>query len=339
MNNFLSSQDWSVADLNETLQMASLLKKFPNQKQLEGKSVVLLFLNPSMRTRVSFEIGIQQLGGIAVILQPGKDAWALEFEPEKIMLDEAEEHIAEVAAVLSRYGDIIGIRAFPQFNDWNYDKQDKVIKSLAHFANVPVVNMETILHPCQEMALMMTIKERIKTIAKKKFVLTWTYHPKPLNTAVANSALLIATRFGADVTLLCPNENYVLDKGFINTATSNAKTSGGSLKISHNIQSSYHDADVIYAKSWGPLPFYGTPEKQMDMSLNYQHFIVDEEKMAQTNNAIFSHCLPLRRNVKATDGVMDAPYCSAIDEAGNRLHVQKAIMLKMLGHSLNDIQQ
>jgi N-acetylornithine carbamoyltransferase len=125
----------------------------------------------------------------------------------------------------------------------------------------------------------------------------------------------------------------------MDTATSNAKTSGGSLKISHDIQSAYQDADVIYAKSWGPLPFYGNPEAQMEMSQNYQHFIVGEEKMALTNNAIFSHCLPLRRNVKATDGVMDATYCATIDEAENRLHVQKAIMLKMLGNGLCDIEK
>lgn len=338
MTNFLSTQDWSLADLNETLDMAALLKQSPMHDHLRGKSVVLLFLNPSMRTRTSFEIGVQQLGGVAVVLQPGKDAWALEFEPGTIMLDEAEEHIAEVAGVLSRYADMIGIRAFPQFKDWDHDRMDKTIKSLARYANVPVVNMETIIHPCQEMALMLTLREKIGGIAKKKFVLTWTYHPRPLNTAVANSALLIASRFGADVTLLCPNENYILDEQFMTQAHANAAQSGGSVTVSHDIDESYSGADVVYAKSWGPLHLYGKPEEQMALSSNYKHFIVNEEKMALTNQAIFSHCLPLRRNVKATDGVMDADYCAAIDEAENRLHVQKAIMLKMFGHSLNDIQ-
>ncbi len=339
MTNFLSTQDWSLEDLNETLDMAALLKNSPMQDHLNGKSVVLLFLNPSMRTRTSFEIGVQQLGGIAVVLQPGKDAWALEFEPESIMLGEAEEHIAEVAGVLSRYADMIGIRAFPTFKDWENDRLDKVIKSLATYSNVPVVNMETIIHPCQEMALMLTLKERIGGIAKKKFVLTWTYHPRPLNTAVANSALLIASRFGADVTLLCPTEDYILDQQFMTVAQENAKASGGSVQVSHDIEASYKDADVVYAKSWGPLPLYGQAEKQIDLSANYKHFIVNEEKMALTNQAVFSHCLPLRRNVKATDAVMDAPYCAAIDEAENRLHVQKAIMLKMMGHNIKTIKQ
>jgi N-acetylornithine carbamoyltransferase len=121
-------------------------------------------------------------------------------------------------------------------------------------------------------------------------------------------------------------------------AAENAKAQGGSLTISHDINASYKDADFIYAKSWGQLPLYGQPMKQSTINDQYKHFIVAENKMALTNNALFSHCLPLRRNVKATDGVMDASYCMAIDEAENRLHVQKAIMLKMMGHSVTDIK-
>lgn len=338
MQNFLSTQDWSLDDLNETLDMAQFLKANPMQNHFHDKSVALLFMNPSMRTRTSFEIGVQQLGGIAVVLQPGKDAWPIEFEPGALMVEEAEEHISEVAQVLSRYVDMIGIRAFPSFTDWEKDRQDLTIKALAHHATVPVISMETILHPCQEMAMMMALKEKIGGIKKKKVVVTWTYHPKPLNTAVANSALLINTRFGADVTLLCPTPDYILDKHYMDMATANAKAQGSTLTVSHDIEASYKDADFVYAKSWGQLPLYGQPIKQSLINDQYKHFIVDEEKMALTNNALFSHCLPLRRNVKATDAVMDADYCMAVDEAENRLHVQKAIMMKMMGHTLSDLK-
>ena len=327
MKHFMSTSDWSREDLESLLKSAGALKKNPINTSLRGRSIALLFLNPSMRTRTSFDLGMQQLGGIAVVLQPGKDAWGLEFDTGAIMEGEAEEHIAEAAGVLSRYCDLIGIRAFPKFIDWSKDREDNVIKSLARHSSVPVINMETIVHPCQELAMMLALKERFGDVARRKMVLTWTWHPRPLNTAVANSALLIGTKFGMDVTLLCPEPDYQLDSQFMEQAKANANASGGSLQVSHDIESSYAGADFVYAKSWGALPYYGRPEDEYELRKNYRHFIVNEEKMALTNNGLFSHCLPLRRNVKATDGVMDAPYCLAMDEAENRLHVHKAIRM------------
>ena len=334
MQHFLSTMDWSAEQLEELLDLASRLKQEPMQEHLRSKSIALMFLNPSLRTRTSFELGMQQLGGIAIVLQPGKDAWGVEFKSGTVMDGDAEEHIAEVAGVLSRYCDLIALRAFPLFKDWSVDREDAVIRSLAQYASVPVVNMETIVHPCQELALMLTLKEKLGEVRKKKFVLTWTWHPRPLNTAVANSALLIASKFGMDVTLLCPEEAYRLDPQFESAAVEYAAASGGSFKMTHDIDEAYTGADVIYAKSWGALPFYGKPDQEWELRKNYRHFIVDEEKMSKTNGALFSHCLPLRRNVKATDEVMDADYCVALDEAENRLHVQKAVMMNLLGKNL-----
>ncbi|MFB9068015.1 N-acetylornithine carbamoyltransferase [Pseudofulvimonas gallinarii] len=333
IRHFLSTQDLSRDELERLLDAADGYRNTKFGDALRGKSVALLFLNPSMRTRTSFELGTWQLGGHAVVLQPGKDAWGIEFAPNAVMDGDAEEHIAEVARVLSRYVDLIGLRAFPKFVDWQEDRQDKVLKSFARHAAVPVINMETILHPCQELAHAMMLRDRLgtKDFRGRKYVLTWTYHPKPLNTAVANSALLIATRLGFDVTLLCPTPEYVLDEQFMQQARGNVAESGGSLSISHDIESAYGGADVVYAKSWGALPYFGNwgPEKPIRDA--HRHFMVDEAKMALTNNAVFSHCLPLRRNIKATDAVMDADYCGAIDEAENRLHVQKAVMAWLAG--------
>jgi N-acetylornithine carbamoyltransferase len=333
MQHFLSTADWTAEQLDDLLRLAAELKQHPLQAHLQGKSIALMFLNPSLRTRTSFELGMQQLGGIAIVLQPGKDAWGIEFEPGAVMDGSAEEHIAEVAGVLSRYCDLVALRAFPLFKDWNSDREDAVIRSLAKYSTVPVINMETIVHPCQELALMLTLKERLGEVRKRKFLLTWTWHPRPLNTAVANSALLIATKFGMDVTLLCPEEAYRLDPQFEDDAGRFAAGSGGSFRVTCDIEEGYRGADVVYAKSWGALPFYGNPDDEWALRRNYRHFMVDEEKMALTNDALFSHCLPLRRNVKATDAVMDAPYCAALDEAENRLHVQKAVMMTLLGKS------
>ncbi|MDJ0656618.1 MAG: N-acetylornithine carbamoyltransferase [Xanthomonadales bacterium] len=330
MRHFLTTEDWSQEDLNQLLVQAAALKENPINDRLAGKSVALLFLNPSMRTRTSFQVGIQQMGGIAVVLQPGQDAWGIEFRSGEIMDGTAEEHVSEVAQVLSRYCDLIALRAFPGFQNWEDDRHDNFILAMAEHATVPVVNMETIVHPCQELALALTMKEKLGDLFKKRFLLTWTWHPKPLNTAVANSALLIATKFGMDVTLLCPNEEYLLDPRFMTAARRNAEINGGSLTVSHNIQEAYTGAEMVYAKSWGALPFYGHPDEEWPLRRQLRQFIVDEEKMALTDNALFSHCLPLRRNIKATDAVMDADYCVAIDEAENRLHVQKSVLLNLL---------
>lgn len=334
MKHFLNTQDWSRAELDAVLDEAAAFKASPLGQQMAGKSIALVFFNPSLRTRTSFEIGATQMGGHAVVLAPGKDAWPIEFDFGTVMDGEAEEHIAEVARVLSRYVDLIGVRAFPKFVDWSVDRQDKVLAGFATYATVPVINLETITHPCQELAHALALRERFgKDLRGRKYVLTWTYHPKALNTAVANSALTIATRLGMDVTLLCPNEQYLLDERYMGWAKANVAESGGSLQVSHDIDAAYTDADVVYAKSWGALPYFGNWEAEKPMRETLKHFIVDERKMALTRDGgkgLFSHCLPLRRNVKATDGVMDSPNCIAIDEAENRLHVQKAVMARLL---------
>jgi N-acetylornithine carbamoyltransferase len=332
IRHFLNTQDWSRTDLDALLTQAALFKRHKLGDALKGKAIALVFFNPSLRTRTSFELGAFQLGGHAVVLQPGKDAWPIEFDLGTVMDGDTEEHIAEVAKVLSRYVDMIGVRAFPKFVDWSVDRQDKVLRGFAEHATVPVINMETITHPCQELAHVLALQEHFGTpdLRGRKYVLTWTYHPKALNTAVANSALTIATRMGMDVTLLCPTPDYVLDERYMGWAAQNVAEHGGSLQVSHDIESAYAGADVVYAKSWGALPFFGNWEPEKPIRDRYKHFIVDEAKMALTNHGVFSHCLPLRRNVKATDAVMDSPACIAIHEAENRLHVQKAVMAALV---------
>ena len=243
---FLSTQDWSRAELDALLARAAAFKRSKHGRELAGKSIALLFFNPSMRTRTSFELGAFQLGGHAIVLAPGKDAWPVEFEPGGVMDGEAEEHVAEVARVLSRYVDLIGVRAFPKFQEWSVDREDRVIRAFAKYATVPVINMETITHPCQELAHVQALQERFGTdLRGRKYVLTWTWHPRPLNTAVANSALQIATRYGMDVTLLCPTDDYLLDPRYMDFARANAAANGGSLAVSHDPASAYRGAHVV----------------------------------------------------------------------------------------------
>jgi len=332
LKHFLNTQDWSRAELDALLAQAAQFKRQKNGYALKGRSIALLFFNPSMRTRSSFELGAFQLGGHAIVLQPGKDAWPIAFELGAVMDGHAEEHIAEVAQVLGRYVDMIGVRAFPKFIDWQQDRQDLVLNAFARYSSVPVINMETITHPCQELAHIMALQEYFGStdLRGKKYVLTWTYHPRPLNTAVANSALTIATRMGMDVTLLCPTPDYILDTRYMDWAQQNVAENGGSLQISHDIEQAYQGANIVYAKSWGALPFFANWEAEKAIRDRYKYFIVDEAKMSLTRDAAFSHCLPLRRNIKATDAVMDSAQCIAINESENRLHVQKAIMTALI---------
>jgi N-acetylornithine carbamoyltransferase len=331
MRHFLNTGDWTRAELQAMLDDARAMKASPMGDALKNKTIALLFLNNSLRTRTSFDVGARQLGGHAVVLSPSGGMWPLEFEDGVVMDGEAEEHVKEAAKVLSRYCDMIGIRAFPKFIDWQDDRKDKILNAFARYSDVPVINMETITHPCQEMAHILALQERFAKEGRgaldgKKFVLTWTYHPKPLNTAVANSALVIAAKFGMDVTLLCPTPDYVLDDRYMTQAARDASANGRAVTVTHSVEDAYRGADVVYAKSWGALPYFGNWAPEKPIRDAHKHFIVDEPKMAMTNNALVSHCLPMRRNVKMTDAVFDSANCIAYDEAENRLHVQKAIM-------------
>lgn len=330
MQHFLTTADWSRPRLQSILDDARNLKAEPYQARLRNKTIALIFFNPSLRTRSSFDIGAHQMGAHAVVLEPGKGSWPMEFELGSVMDQTAEEHVREAARVLSRYCDLIAVRAFPQFEDWQVDRQDRVIHAFAKHATVPVINMETITHPCQELALMLTLQERLGMVDGMKFVLTWTYHPKPLNTAVANSALLIASKFGMDVTLLCPNEDYILDERYMGLARQYTSEQGRNLTVTHDIEEAYSGAHVVYAKSWGALPYFGRWDEEKPVRDAHKHFIVDSDKMALTDNGLFSHCLPCRRNVKVTDEVIDSPNSLVIDEAENRLHVQKALMSTLI---------
>jgi N-acetylornithine carbamoyltransferase len=331
MRHFLNTADWSRAELQALIDDARAMKRSPFGDALKNKTIALLFFNNSLRTRTSFDVGARQLGGHAVVLSPTGGMWPLEFKDGAIMDGEAEEHVKEAAKVLSRYCDLIGIRAFPKFQNWEEDRKDVILNAFARYSDAPVINLETITHPCQELAHAMALQEQFELEGRpgldgKKFVLTWTYHPRPLNTAVANSALMIAAKFGMRVTLLCPTRDYILDERYVMQASKDAGANRQPLTITHDIEEAYRGADVVYCKSWGALPFFGNWEPEKKIRDGFKHFIVDEDKMALTNSALVSHCLPMRRNVKMTDAVFESPACIAYEEAENRLHVQKAIM-------------
>jgi N-acetylornithine carbamoyltransferase len=206
-----------------------------------------------------------------------------------------------------------------------------VLDAFAKYSTVPIINLESAMqHPCQAMADMMTIREKLGA-GRKRVVLTWAWHPKPLPMAVPNSFALAAAQMGHEVVVAHP-PGYELDDELMKTVREQAAGARGSVEVTNDIDAAFKGAEVIYAKSWGAKQFYGASEKDVAERAQYRaKWIVDEEKMARTASAIFMHCLPVRRNVIVTDGVIDSPASVVIDEAENRLHVQKAIMASLLG--------
>jgi N-acetylornithine carbamoyltransferase len=329
--NFLNTIDFSTEQLDELLRSALRFKSGEDDsKPLAGKSVALVFFNPSLRTRASMQVGIYELGGNAVVLEPGGTSWTLEHRQGAVMDSDKTEHIAEFVRVLERYCVAIGVRTFATLKDWDEERTDPVLNAFARYASVPIINLESAMHhPCQSMADMLTIREKLGT-GCKRVLLTWAWHPKPLPMAVPNSFALAAAQMGHDLLIAHP-PGYELDEELIETAHRVATASGGNLEITHDIESAFSGAEVVYAKSWGGKEFYGNSEQDIIKRSQYRRkWIVNEEKMARTDSAIFMHCLPVRRNVIVTDGVIDSPSSVVIDEAENRLHVQKAVMKLVL---------
>jgi N-acetylornithine carbamoyltransferase len=331
MNNFLITSDFSRHDIESLFDLALQYKNNEiSDKPLSGKSIALVFFNPSLRTRASMQVGIYELGGNAVILEPGGTSWTLEHRDGVVMDGNKTEHLKEFVRVLERYVSAIGVRTFASMEDWSLDRTEPVLSAFAKYATKPIINLESAMHhPCQSLADMLTIREKLGE-KPKKVLLTWAWHPKPLPMAVPNSFALAAAQMGHDLRIAHP-KGYELDEELMAEISRQTSEAGGSLEVVNDVESAYDGVEVVYAKSWGSKAFYGNASKETEFRSNLRaDWIVNEEKMERTNNAIFMHCLPVRRNVIVTDGVIDSPNSVVVDEAENRLHIQKAIMTKLL---------
>lgn len=332
LTHFTSLSDWSNADLNAIIDTAIRLKSGALTSQAgKGKVLGLVFFNPSLRTKISFEVAAAHLGATTALVQPGQGSWTLETEPGAIMDGNKTEHVKEAIQVLSQYCDAIGVRAFSGLKDRDADFADVLLNRIREYATVPVINLESAMeHPCQGLADWMTIKELFPGGAKgKKLVLTWAPHPVALPVAVPNSVLDVASRSGIDVTLACPPE-MLLSAETLERVKTMCVSNGSRFVVDHDQRRALQAADVVYAKSWASGLVYTDPEKEKSLRWEtYRDWTLTSEKMALTNQAKFMHCLPVRRNVVVTDEVLDSPNAVHIQEAGNRLHVQKAILMKL----------
>jgi N-succinyl-L-ornithine transcarbamylase len=285
MNNFTSVND--VDDPLKLIQQTIDLKRNPAvSTQGKDKTLALIFFNPSLRTRLSTQKAAQNLGMHVIVMNISADSWNIEFEDGAVMNGSTQEHIKDAVRVISGYCDMLGVRTFATLENQQEDYAEKVLQKFVEYASVPVISLESAtLHPLQSLTDMAMIAH--SGIRKPKVVLSWAPHPKALPQAVANSFLQWIVKTEAEIVLTHP-EGYELSEAF---------TEG--IPIIHDQEKAFEDADFIYAKNWSSFSHYG---QQPDVSENWT---ITREKIGLTNNGKFMHCLPIRRNVVATDEVID----------------------------------
>jgi N-acetylornithine carbamoyltransferase len=326
VRHFLTTQGLTHERFEALLSRGEEFRSGASSQALAGRHVGLVFFNPSLRTRVSMEIAVSKLGGVPVTLSVGGEAWAMEYEDGVVMDGGAAEHVREGAGVLGRYCDILGVRSFPAGKDYSKDRSEPVLLAFVQHSGVPIVNLESSLsHPCQGMADAMTLRQRLARPRESRILLTWAYHPRALPMAVPNSFLLASTRLGAEVVFARP-EGYDLDPEIVREAHENIRQNGGSLRLTDDLESAYDGVHAVYAKSWGSLEDYGKPEAEAARRSKLKDWRVTEARMRRGKDAIFMHCLPVRRNVVVDDEILDGPRSVVLDEAQNRLYAQQAIL-------------
>jgi N-acetylornithine carbamoyltransferase len=329
----LSVEDLPEGTFEAVLELAARAKRGEFRGGLEGKILALVFLDPSLRTRASFEAAMALHGGHTIVIEPGRGGWPLEYEEGAVMDADRTEHLIEAARVLGRYADAVGVRSFARGSSWSEARKDAIVRGFARHCEKPVINLESARrHPCQELADALTLVEKLGDPKGRKFVLSWTWHPKALPTAVPASAALAAARLGMQIVIARP-AGFDLDPEDAALIATTAGRAGGSLALSDDQEAACVGAEAIYAKAWGGLDRFDDPGGEAERREGHRTWQVRSSHVASTKNGagIVMHCLPVRRNVEIEDAVLDGPSSVVVDEAENRLHAQRALLLRLFG--------
>jgi N-acetylornithine carbamoyltransferase len=328
---FMDLSELDAATIERLLRSAARLEKSPRSDVLRGRVLGLLFLNPSLRTLSSMQAGMAQLGGSSFVVTPGQGSWELETRTGVVMDGPAAEHVREAIPVLGQYCDVLGVRSFASGKSLADDLSDAVMRRIADLSPVPFINLESaITHPCQSLADWKTLDDLGVPAARGRFVLSWAWHPKALAYAVPSSTILMAAQRGMDV-VVCRPEGFELPAPVMERAAAMARASGGSLSESEDVHVAMEGAHVLYAKSWCAPSAYGRPSEEAELRRPLRDWCVRETWFKRARpGASFMHCLPVRRNVKVADEILDGPRSAVVRQAANRLHVQKAVLQSML---------
>jgi N-acetylornithine carbamoyltransferase len=297
---------------------------------LQGRALAMVFFNPSLRTRASFAIAFSSLGGTVIDLTAERDIWNLEMREGAIMAGAAEEHVKDAARVLSEYADAIAIRSLARHDDWAMERRDMVLVSFQKHSNVPLFNMESVLeHPCQAWGDALTLEEEFGELRGRRLALTWVYSPTARPLAVPHGVALMAAKMGMQLTVCAP-AGYELDRGVLDIVERNARETGGTVRFTDNLAEATDGAHAVYAASWGATNLHGRPDEERLHRSRHTDRRITVDLMSRTQSGRFLHSMPLRRNVEADDAVVDGPLSLVIRQAGNRLHIQRALFSEVL---------
>ena len=330
MKHFTHIADLGVAGVASVLDDALAWKKQGPGTHLAGKLLGMVFFNPSLRTRASFEAAMLRGGGNALVLDVGNGVWKLEDRAGAVMDGDRPEHIKEAIPVLGRYADALAVRTFGTLEDDDRDSLDPVLSAFRELAGVPVISMESAReHPCQGLADLLTLREIYGKPKALPVTLTWAPHIKPLPKAVPHSFLLSAAAAGYEVRVAHP-PGFDLHPAVVDEAKAYAKEAGGSVTVTHDRAAALAGSRVVYAKAWGPNTTVVAPKEAPAHIARHRDWIVDAKVLATAQDPVFLHCLPVRRNVEVADSVLDGPASRVIDEAENRFHVQRVLLHRLL---------
>ncbi len=330
MRHWISVLEWTPAEMADLIASARRIKagKAPEAARLRDRILTLVFFNPSLRTRTSFEAAMLRHGGHSICLDVGGNTWRLEHRDGVVMNGDCAEHIREAAPVLSRYGDALAVRTFAGLRDADEDAADRVIRAFARFATVPVINMESASeHPCQGLGDWLTVEEKLGAARGRRFTVTWAPQVKGLPMAVPHSAVLAAAAAGMHVTVAHP-PGYDLNERILAQARAWCAAAGTGLTVTHDQAAACAGADVVYVKSWGSAALYGRPEAQAESFQKHADWLVRRRHLG--SHALLMHCLPVRRNVVIADDALEDPRCIVVDQAENRMWAQAAILARLL---------
>lgn len=334
MKRVLDLADLTDGELRTALDLARRLDadRAAGRALLREKTVGLVFMDASVRTLASMQAAATQCGGASFVITPGTGSWKFETRTGVVMDGDAAEHVREGIPVVGQYCDVLAVRRFADKTDLDADLDDRVMRTIAELSPVPFLNLESAAsHPCQALADWKTLEDFDVPARGGTFVLSWAYHPKPLPYAVPASALLMAARRGMDVRVVRP-EGYALPARLSAEARRVAAAAGGSVVETSDRRAGFADAHVVYVKSWASAEDYGRPERDLARRAPLRDWCVDEPWFAPARPAAkFMHCLPVRRNVKVSDALLDGPRSVVVKQAQNRLHVQKALLSHLLG--------
>ena len=330
MKRFLDLADFTREEILDLLALAQSLQDVPQPHALAGKTLGLLFFNPSLRTLASFQSGMARLGGSSFVITPGQGTWQLETRMNAVMNAGAAEHIREAIPVLASYCDALGVRAFAEGRNLDLDLGESLFRTIDALCDKPLVNLESAAnHPCQALADWRTLDE-IGVPHRGKFVLSWVYHPRPLPLAVPAATLHMAAMRGMEVVVLRP-PGFALPQAVMDKARRAAAASGGSVSETDDRAAALAGAQVLYAKEWGTTTYYGDVEADSRLRAELGHWCVRERWFDDAApGAKLMHCLPVRRNVAVADEVLDGPRAVVKREAFNRLVVQMAVLHRLL---------